>query len=65
MNKEQLKKQAEYYRQMYMAGYVTRDNAIEMIQPYLNLMNRDLQNVAKAYGRYFRAITFEDFVKNS
>lgn len=64
MDKELLKKQAEYYREMFMAGYVTKDNAINMIQPYLNLINKDSENIAKAYGRYFRKITFEDYIKN-
>ena len=65
MNKEKLKKQAEYYKDMFLAGYITKDNAIPMIEPYLNLINRDRKNIAKAYGRYYKAKTFDDFIKNS
>ena len=65
LDKEKLRKQAEYYKQMYLTGYITKDIAIPMIEPYLNLVNRDCQNIAKAYGRYFSPKTFEDFIKNS
>ena len=62
MDREQLKKQAEYYKEMFIAGYITKECAMNMINPYLNLINRDNKNIAKAYGRYFQEKTFEDFI---
>ena len=63
MDKEHLKQQAEYYKKMYIAGYVSEEMARDMIQPYLNVVNVDCQNIAKAYGRYFEKITFNKFIK--
>ena len=65
MNKTILKKQAEYYRNMYLAGYIDAKSAQEMIQPYLNVLNADNANIARAYGRYFKKINFIDFINNT
>lgn len=65
MNKEDLKKQAEYYKTIYNSGYIDIETAREMIQPYLNVLNTERQKIATGYGRYFEKITFEKFIKNS
>ncbi len=63
MDKKNLKKQAEYYKSMYISGYVNAEMAEKMIQPYLNILNNDREKIAKGYGRYFEKITFEKYIK--
>lgn len=63
MEKELLKKQAEFYKKMFIDGYVDRLTAQNMIQPYLNVINMDMQKIARGYGRYFEKITFEKYIK--
>ena len=47
MNKENLKKQAEYYKTIYNSGYIDIEMAREMIQPYLNVINAEREKIAK------------------
>lgn len=63
MKKEELKQQAEYYRNLYRSGHIDYDTAKNMIQPYLNMLNTDYRNITKAYGRIYKEITFSEYIK--
>lgn len=60
--KEELRKQAEYYKKLYLNGEISQDKAIEMIQPYLNVINHSIREVQRAYKLYIKQQTFEDFM---
>ena len=62
-NINDLKKQAEYYRNMYISGYIDEITAKNMIEPYLNVMNNTMQKISKSYGRYFEKITFKKYLE--
>ena len=34
-----------------------------MIQPYINIINKDREKISKAYNRYIPMLTFEEFIK--
>ena len=61
--KDELRKQAEYYKKLFVNGEISKDEAIEKIQPYLNILNMSIDGLAKAYGMYIKKQTFEDFMK--
>ena len=60
--KEELRKQAEYYKKLYLNGEISQDKAIEMIQPYLNVINHSIREVGRAYKLYIKQQTFQDFM---
>ena len=64
-NRNNLKRQAEFYRQRYFDGDISIEVAKEMIMPYINLLNIDNEKISKAYGRYLRPITFDKFIKST
>ena len=64
-NRNNLKRQAEFYRQRYFDGDISIEVAKEMIMPYINLLNIDNEKISKAYGRYLPPVTFEKFMKNT
>lgn len=64
-NRNNLKRQAEFYRQRYFDGDVSIEIAKEMIMPYINLLNIDNEKISKAYGRYLPPITFDKFIKST
>ena len=61
--KDELRKQAEYYRDLYKKGEITQIEAIEMIQPYLNVINHIIRELGRAYRLYIKEQTFDDFMK--
>ena len=63
-NRNNLKRQAEFYRQRYFDGDISIEVAKEMIMPYINLLNIDNEKISKAYGRYLPPITFDKFIKS-
>ena len=60
--KDELRKQAEYYKKLYLNGKISQEKAIEMIQPYLNVINHSIREVQRAYKLYIKQQTFEDFM---
>ena len=64
-NRNNLKRQAEFYRQRYLDGDISIEVAKEMIIPYINLLNIDNEKISKAYGRYLPPITFDKFIKST
>ena len=64
-NRDNLKKQAEFYKERYYEGVISIELAKEMIMPYINLLSLERNKLSKAYGRYLPAITFEKFMKRS
>ena len=64
-NRENLKNQAEFYKQLYFDGVVGIETAREMIMPYINLLGIERNKLSKAYGRYLSPITFEKFMKHT
>lgn len=62
-NRNNLKRQAEFYKQRYFDGDISIEIAKEMIMPYINLLNIDNEKISKAYGQYLPTITFEKFLK--
>ena len=64
-NRNNLKRQAEFYKQKYFDGDISIEIAKEMIIPYINLLNIDNEKISKAYGRYLPPITFDKFIKST
>lgn len=64
-NRNNLKRQAEFYKQRYFDGDISIEIAKEMIMPYINLLNTDNEKISKAYGRYLPPITFDKFIKST
>lgn len=61
--KDELRKQAENYKELYIQGKISQEEAEKMIQPYLNVLNFSIKRVGKAYRMYIKEQTFEDFMK--
>lgn len=61
--KEEARKQAEHYKDLYIKGKISQEQAKEMIQPYLNIINYSIRKLEKAYRLYIKEQTFEDFMK--
>ena len=60
--KDELRKQAEYYKDLYIKGEISEEKAREMIQPYLNVINFSIREIEKAYRLYIKEQTFENFM---
>lgn len=60
--KDELRKQAEYYKQLYLNGEISEEEARKMIQPYLNVINKSIREIEKAYRLYIQEQTFEKFM---
>ena len=60
--KEELRKQAEHYKELFIKGEVTEEKAREMIQPYINVINASIKEVERAYRLYIKEQTFEKFM---
>ena len=60
--KEELRKQAEHYKDLYRNGKISEAEAREMIQPYLNVINTRIKEVERAYHLYIKEQTFEKFM---
>lgn len=64
-NRENLKRQAEFYRNRYIDGEVSIELARNMIMPYINILTLEREKLSKAYGRYLPSVTFEKFMKDT
>lgn len=60
--KEELRKQAEYYKELFFKGEISEEKAREMVQPYINVLNLSIKEVRRAYGLYIKEQTFEKFM---
>lgn len=60
--KDELRKKAEYYKELYLKGEISEEKAREMIQPYINVLNLSIKEVRRAYGLYIKEQTFEKFM---
>jgi hypothetical protein len=58
-----LKEQAEYYRDLYRVNAISREQAKEMIQPYLNLVNEKYKEIAKKYNQKAKFASFISYVR--
>ena len=63
-NRDNLRNQAEIYKEKYYNGEISVDDAREMIMPYINILCLERKKLSKAYGRYLPTITFEKFMRN-
>ncbi len=64
-NRENLKRQAEFYRDRYIDGEISIELARDMIMPYINILTLERDKLSKAYGRYLPSVTFEKFMKDT
>ena len=64
-NRDNLKRQAEFYRNRYIDGEVSIELARDMIMPYINILTLERDKLSKAYGRYLPPITFDKFIKDT
>ena len=64
-NRDNLKRQAEFYKERYFDNDISIELAREMIMPYINLLNIERKKLSKAYGQYLPPITFEKFMRCS
>ena len=61
--KSELKERAEHYKSLYRQGQVSEEEARQMIQPYIEILNHSIRELARAYRIYIKEQTFEDFMK--
>lgn len=61
--KDELKKQAEEAKDLYIRGKISQTEAIDRVQPYLNILNYSIKELERGYGIYIKKQTFEDFMK--
>ena len=60
---QELKNQAEYYRNLYQTGKVSRDKAKENINPYIDKVNEKAQELSKKYNQKYKPVNFNGFVR--
>ena len=58
-----LKETAEEARSFYGTGQLTREEAKEKIQPYLNAVNEKSKELAKKHGIKHRDVSFIGFIR--
>ena len=65
MNDEifKMKQEAEHYSYWYNIGAITREEAKEHIQPYLDKVNAKSEELAKKYNQKPKKVTFRTFVR--
>ena len=63
MDKYELLKQAEIYRNLYRFGKVTREEAKEKIMPYLDFVNNKSKELSKKYNKKHKEITFSYYIR--
>jgi hypothetical protein len=55
--------QAQESRVMYQLGKITRDEAKELIMPYINKVNEKSIELAKKYNQKPKKVSFNSFVR--
>lgn len=63
MNIESLRIKAEEARILYNSNLITRDEAKEIIQPYLDEVNKKSIELAKKYGRKPMKVSFISYCR--
>lgn len=63
MTKEELINQAEFYRNLYRLGKCSREEAKEMILPYLNFVNNTSKRICKKYNQKYKEVNFSGYVR--
>ena len=61
--KDELRKQAEEAKDLYIRGKISQTEAIDRVQPYLNILNYSIKELERGYGIYIKKQTFENFMK--
>jgi hypothetical protein len=63
MDKETLRSVAEYNRELYRAGQITREEAKEKIMPYIDYCNEKAKELAKKFNQKPRKMDFISYVR--
>ena len=63
MNKDELRSVAEYSRELYRAGQITREEAKEKIMPYLDHCNERAKELAKKFNQKPKKMDFISYVR--
>lgn len=58
-----LKEIAEYNRELYRAGQISREEAKAKIEPYLDECNNKGKELSKKYGQKFKKMEFMSYVR--
>ena len=58
-----LKQEAEHYRYLYQIGKISRNEAKEHIQPYLDSVNEKSKELSKKYNIKYKKVTFISYVR--
>lgn len=61
--KKNLKNQAELYKYLYQTNQCTREQAKEMIIPYLDFCNEKSKELCKKYNQKHKEIGFSSYVR--
>ena len=59
----ELKIYAEYYRDLYRLGKISREEAKQEIMPYLDKVNEKSKELAKKYNQKYRPVNFCAYVR--
>ena len=59
----EIKEVAEKGRVLYNSGQISRDEAVEMITPYINACNEKSKELAKKYNMKPKKITFAQYIR--
>lgn len=54
---------AEEGRMLYRSGYATREEAKELVMPYINHFNKFAKELAKKYNQRPKFISFSSFCR--
>lgn len=58
-----LKEQAEKGKALYKTGQISRNEAVEMVAPYINAFNAKSKEIAKKYNQRAKLISFATFMR--
>ena len=61
--KDELRKRAEEAKDLYIKGKISQTEAMDRVQPYLNILNYSIEELERGYGIYIKKQTFENFMK--
>ena len=63
MEKENLRLQAEFYRNLYRLGMCDREEAKQNIQPYLDFVNNKAKELCKKYNQRYKEVGFAYYMR--
>ena len=58
-----LKEQAESYRVLYKTNQVSREEALQKIQPYIDAVNEKSKSIAKKYNMRPKFVTVTGYLR--